>query len=199
MRADTSLCECSPLINVLSNRLPSEREDACVQGLALLPNSGAAVAAKQFVQKLTLYHCFGPPTSRNSLFWRTLVLPAPQNNSCKNSLFIIVLDRLRQETRPFCRILVPHAPQNNSCKNSLFIIVLDSPAGKLPQGPRENFLKECLPLRLLQKAAAGVRNGRTRKAKTQIRVINRLTRANLQSSICIFQFAIPSAILGCTP
>ena len=166
MRADTSLCECSPLINVLSNRLPSEREDACVQGLALLPNSGAAVAAKQFVQKLTLYHCFGPPTSRNSLFWRTLVLPAPQNNSCKNSLFIIVLD---------------------------------SPAGKLPQGPRENFLKECLPLRLWQKAAAGVRNGRTRKAKTQIRVINRLTRANLQSSICIFQFAIPSAILGCTP
>src|SRR5262249_7055901 len=39
---------------------------AYVQKLALLADAGAACAPKQFLQKLTLYHCFGSPTSRNS-------------------------------------------------------------------------------------------------------------------------------------
>src|SRR5262249_4682084 len=136
MRADTPLCECSPFINVLSNRLPSEREDALVQGLALLPNSHR-MRRKTIRAKTHSLSSFWTPTSRNS---------------------------------PFFRILVPHAPQNNSCKNSLFIIVLDRPQGNFLKARGKTSSKECLPLRLSQKAAAGVRNGRSRKGKTKIRV-----------------------------
>src|SRR5262249_4682085 len=88
--------------------------------------------------------CLGPGTRPFAEF----APHAPQNNSCKNSLFIIVLDSYVQKLALFSN-------SGPACATKQFVQKLTlyhcfgPPAGKLPQGPRENFFKRMSALETL--------------------------------------------------